>query len=221
MTTSAKRKAIAARILGVVLIGSGIALLVPPLYSEVVETQIQSGQQQQQAERLSRQLETKVDESPAKNEPFAVLYVPRLGADFRRPIAEGTGVKEVLNTVGIGHYTGTALPNEVGNFALASHRTTHGGAFNHIDKLVEGDSIFVEFASGWTTYKVVSSEVVSPNEIWVIGSNPLNQPDDKWITFTTCTPRYTSEKRLVVWAKQVGFNSRTDGPPAELTASLR
>lgn len=221
MTTNAKRKTIAARIVGVGLLAAGVSLLIPPLFSEVIETQIQSGQQQQQADQLSRLLETKPIAAPAKSEAFAVLYVPRLGADFRRPIAEGTGVKEVLNTVGIGHYSGTAMPNEVGNFALASHRTTHGGAFNHIDKLVTGDRIYVEFAGGWTTYEVVASQVVTPNEIWVIGANPLQRSADKWITFTTCTPRYTSEKRLAVWAKQIDFKTRTDGPPAELAASLR
>ena len=221
MTSKVKRKAIAARILGVALIAAGIALVLPPLYSEVIETQIQSGQQSQQADQLSRLLDTKAVKAPAKNEPFAVIYIPRLGSDFRRPIAEGTGVKEVLNTVGIGHYVGTAMPNEVGNFALASHRTTHGGAFNHIDTLVEGDSIYVEFAGGWTTYQVVATQVVTPNEIWVIGSNPLKQTADKWITLTTCTPRYTSEKRLVVWAKQTDFITHNDGPPAALAASLR
>ena len=221
MTTNAKRKTIAARIVGVAMLASGLSLVIPPLFSEVIETQIQSGQQQQQADQLSRLLETKPAAAPAKSEAFAVLYVPRLGADFRRPIAEGTSVKEVLNTVGIGHYTGTAMPNEVGNFALASHRTTHGGAFNHIDTLVIGDLIYVEYAGGWVTYEVVSSKVVNPNEIWVIGSNPLKQEAKKWITFTTCTPRYTSEKRLAVWAKQIDFKTRNDGPPAELAASLR
>ncbi len=221
MTAKAKRRQLAARIVGVALLCLGIALLVPPIFSEGIETQIQSGQQQQQAEQLSRLLETKQLKASAKSQAFAVIYVPRLGAGFRRPIAEGTGVQEVLNTVGIGHYTGTAMPNEVGNFALASHRTTHGGAFNHIDTLVAGDSIYVEFAGGWTTYKVVASKVVTPHEIWVIGSNPLKQSADKWITLTTCTPRYTSEKRLAVWAKQVDFKTRNDGPPAELAARLR
>ena len=221
MKAPTKRKTIAARIVGVAMLVLGVCLVIPPLFSEVVETNIQSGQQQQQADQLSRLLKTAHPSAPAKSKAFAVMYVPRLGADFRRPIAEGTGVKEVLNTVGIRHYTGTALPNEVGNFALASHRTTHGGAFNHIDTLVIGDLIYVEYAGGWVTYEVVSSQVVTPHEIWVIGSNPLKQEAKKWITLTTCTPRYTSEKRLVVWAKQVDFRSRTDGPPEALAASLQ
>lgn len=206
---------------GFALFAVGIALLFPPLYSEVIETNIQSGEQQKQAKELSKVLETKKLGKPAANDSFAVIYIPRFGPEFRRPIAEGTSVKEVLDTVGIGHYLGTAMPNEVGNFALASHRTTHGGAFNHIDQLVEGDQIYVEFEQGWTTYEVVKSSVVAPNDTWVIGSNPLNRLEQKWITLTTCTPRYTTEKRLIVWGRQTEFRSRDDGPPADLEELIR
>jgi sortase A len=206
--------------LGIALIGVGILAISPMFYSEVIETQVKGSQQQQQAAELSKVLDKATEVAPEKNKPFAVFYVPRFGPDFRRPIAEGTSVEKVLNTVGIGHYLGTAMPNQVGNFALASHRTTHGGAFNHIDQLVPGDLIYVEFSEGWTTYEVAESAVVAPNETWVIGPNPLNRAEDKWITLTTCTPRYTTEKRHIVWAKQVDFRTRQVGPPAALAAII-
>jgi len=53
---------------------------------------------------------------------FAVLRIPRFGDDYARPIIEGTG-RDVL-ALGVGHYVGTAGPGQVGNFALAGHRTT-------------------------------------------------------------------------------------------------
>ena len=53
---------------------------------------------------------------------FAVLRIPRFGDDYARPIIEGTG-RGVL-ALGVGPYVGTAGPGQVGNFALAGHRTT-------------------------------------------------------------------------------------------------
>src|SRR5690606_33130481 len=66
---------------------------------------------------------------PPSSEPFAVLHVPRWGDEYARPIAEGTALRSVLNEIGIGHYVGTQLPGEFGNFALAAHRKAYGGAF--------------------------------------------------------------------------------------------
>ena len=48
---------------------------------------------------------------PAPNAAFANLIVPRLGADFKRPIAEGVGGSVLNNTrLGMGHYPSTQLP---------------------------------------------------------------------------------------------------------------
>ena len=64
---------------------------------------------------------------------FAIVRIPRFGADYARPVIEGTG-RDVL-ALGVGHYVGTAGPGEVGNFALAGHRTTYGRPFHDIDRL--------------------------------------------------------------------------------------
>lgn len=45
---------------------------------------------------------------PAPGDTFAVIRVPRFGADWRRPLVEGTSSSELDR--GVGHYTGTALP---------------------------------------------------------------------------------------------------------------
>ncbi len=55
---------------------------------------------------------------------FAVIRIPRFGADFARPVIEGVG-RPVL-ALGVGHYEGSASPGAVGNFAVAGHRTTYG-----------------------------------------------------------------------------------------------
>ena len=45
-------------------------------------------------------------------------------------------------------------PGEVGNFAVAGHRTTNGHPFRKIDELEVGDKIFVETKDAWYTYTV-------------------------------------------------------------------
>ena len=61
---------------------------------------------------------------------FGVIRIPRFGDDYARPVLEGTGL-EILSQ-GVGHYSGTALPGELGNFAVAGHRTTWAKPFNLI-----------------------------------------------------------------------------------------
>ncbi|WP_245617157.1 class E sortase [Knoellia subterranea] len=93
---------------------------------------------------------------------FAIVRVPRFGADYARPLVEGTSAAELAE--GLGHYDGTAGPGEVGNFAIAGHRTTYGKPLAQIDSLREGDRIVVETAAGWTVYAVSSHEIVRPSQ---------------------------------------------------------
>ena len=212
------------------LIGIGLALILTAAYTEVVEPYFSTQGQQQAAESIQEDFAKNAQTNPSEvlgveltdAQTFGVLYAPRLGADYRRPIAHGTLVESVLNPIGVGHYKHSAMPHEVGNFALAAHRTTHGGAFNNIDQFVVGDKLFVETRWGWYGYEVVGSAVVEPKDFWVVGSNPLERAGlaslsgERLLTLTTCTPRYTAEKRLVVWAKQVSQTPRLQGAPSEI-----
>ncbi len=83
---------------------------------------------------------------------FAIVRIPRFGAKFARPLYEGT-TRDVLMR-GIGHYADTSLPGDVGNFAVAGHRTTYGKPFNQIDKLVDGDVVLVETRDTYFVYRV-------------------------------------------------------------------
>lgn len=64
---------------------------------------------------------------------------------------------------GPGHYPGTALPGEPGNFAVAGHRTTYGAPFFHLDALRRGDHVLVTDRQGRRhTYEVAEQRVVLP-----------------------------------------------------------
>lgn len=161
-----------------------------------------------------------VTASPEMNTAFANLIVPRLGADFKRPIAEGVGTAVLNSTrLGMGHYTGTQLPGELGNFALASHRSAYGGAFHNIHQLVVGDSIWVETADGWYKYIYRSSEYVRSSGVEVIlpvPQSPGEAPTESIITLTTCNPFYSSAERIIAYGVFDSWYPRADGPPAEI-----
>jgi sortase A len=159
--------------------------------------------------------------APAPNQAFANLIIPRLGADFKRPIAEGVG-STVLNnvTLGMGHYTQTQLPGQVGNFALASHRSAYGGAFHNIHQLVVGDSIYVETADGWYRYVFRDLEYVKPSGVDVIlpvPDAPTVSATERLITLTTCNPFYSSAERIIAYGVFDSWYPRAGGPPPEIS----
>jgi len=157
--------------------------------------------------------------SPVPEGAFAVLRVPRFGADYARPVIEGTG-RDVL-AEGVGHYAGTAGPGEVGNFAVAGHRTTYGRPFHDVDLLVTGDRVVVETATQVSVYEVTGHEIVLPGEVEVIApvpGAPGEVPDAAVLTMTSCHPRYSATQRFVVHASLVESVPRAAWDPASTTA---
>ncbi|MET4583775.1 sortase A [Conyzicola nivalis] len=157
---------------------------------------------------------------PATAESFANLIVPRLGADYRRPIAEGVGFNVLNNRkTGVGHYPQTQMPGEVGNFAIAAHRTTYGAPFHDINTLLVGDSIYVETEDGWYQYVYRGTEYVRPTGVGVL--EPVPQvagmaATDRVITLTSCHPYFSSAERVIAYGVFETWFPRAGGPPAEI-----
>lgn len=157
--------------------------------------------------------------APGYAEQFAALIVPRFGADWTRPIAEGIGVYDVLNVYGIGHYPGTAMPGQVGNFAVAGHRTSYGDPLFNINQLDVGDSIYVETPDGWYRYVFRSHEYVLPSGVEVLAPVPQMPgaaPTDRIITLTSCNPIYSVAERYIAYGVLEGWTPRAAGPPPEI-----
>ncbi|HYN65268.1 MAG TPA: class E sortase [Ornithinibacter sp.] len=147
---------------------------------------------------------------------FAVLRVPRFGDDYARPVISGTG-RPVL-ALGVGHYVGTAGPGQVGNFAVAGHRTTYGRPFHDVDQLADGDLVVVETAGDVHVYEVTSREIVRPSDIGVIGpvpGQPGATPTEALITLTSCHPKYSATERFVVHGRLVESIPRAQWVPAD------
>ncbi|WP_157497375.1 class E sortase [Leifsonia sp. Leaf264] len=165
-----------------------------------------------------------VGEAPQAGTAFAVLYVPRYGPDYRRTIAEGFGA-EVLNSfdLGIGHYPGTQMPGDTGNFAIAGHRSAYGGAMHLIDQLVPGDPIIVQTADGWYTYRFRSERIISPDKIdviWPVPGAEGAEPTERLITLTTCNPLYSSRERIAAVGVLESWRPLSAGPPGVIAAQV-
>lgn len=147
------------------------------------------------------------------------LYVPRYGNTYVRVIQEST-TPSVLNGVGLGHYIGTQLPGEQGNFAIAGHRAANGGPMLKIDKLRAGDKAYVKAKTGWYTYVWVATKIVSPSDVSVVYPVPKEmpgaEPGGSYLTFTSCTPVHVNTKRIVAWFELESSRSIDAGPPPEL-----
>jgi len=148
---------------------------------------------------------------------FAIVRIPRFGAKFARPLYEGT-TRDVLQR-GIGHYVGTALPGEVGNFAMAGHRTTYGKPFNRIAELKKDDVILVETKSTWFVYRVSGHQIVPPSQVSVLLPVP-DQPDvaatEPVLTMTSCHPEFSARERYVVHATLSAQYPHDAGVPADV-----
>ncbi|HSY16297.1 MAG TPA: class E sortase [Jatrophihabitantaceae bacterium] len=83
---------------------------------------------------------------------IANLYIPRLGNDYHFTIVQGTDEADLDE--GPGHYVDTALPGQLGDFAVAGHRVGKGEPFLNVDQLEPGDAIVVQTKSDWYIYRV-------------------------------------------------------------------
>lgn len=159
---------------------------------------------------------------PADGEEFAIMHIPRFGDDYQVRIGGGVSRSRTLDTIGIGHYPGTQMPGEVGNFAVAAHRTGYGGApFYRIAELRVGDPIIVETQDGWYTYIFRTLEYVRPSAVEVLNAVPhdtVTGAGERYLTMTSCSPKHTIMERIIGYSVFDSFTPRAAGAPAALGA---
>jgi sortase A len=129
---------------------------------------------------------------------LALMEIPRFDKDWMWTTLEGTKLS-TLNK-GPGHYTGTPLPGEEGNSAFAAHRATHGDPFIDFPDLRVGDKVLLSQVGAKWTYEITQEpKIISAKSQWVLDKFAPG----KWLTLTTCWPKYGSSKRMYVRAELV------------------
>jgi sortase A len=141
---------------------------------------------------------------PVEGEAMARIRIPKIGVD--KIVVEGTTVEDLRRAPG--HYVSTPLPGQVGNAGIAGHRTTYGAPFGELDQLATGDEIFVQTLTGNWRYVLTEDPFeVTPDRLDVLlprtGPNALTGQEETitTLTLTTCHPRYSAAKRLIVVGK--------------------
>lgn len=130
----------------------------------------------------------------AEGDPIARIEMPRIGVD--KIVVAGVDKNDLKK--GPGHYPETPLPGQLGNSAIAGHRTTFGQPFFDVDKLDTGDEIILTTLTGRYVYRVTGQQIVSPSDYQVISTT---DPTTATLTLTSCHPKYTARERIIIFAE--------------------
>jgi sortase A len=130
----------------------------------------------------------------AEGDPIARIEMPRIGVD--KIVVAGVDKDDLKK--GPGHYPETPLPGQLGNSAIAGHRTTFGQPFFDVDKLDSGDEIILTTLNGRYVYRVTGQQIVSPSDYQVIATT---DPTQATLTLTSCHPKYTARERIIIFAE--------------------
>lgn len=175
---------------------------------------------QDQQDRLGDELlktwqaPTKVTTEKVKlGKGLAMIRVPRFGKDYKYVVIEGVDRSDLRK--GPGHYPGTALPGEVGNFVVSGHRTTYSAPFNRLGELDRGDEILIDTRDQQYVYKVTDRKIVKPSAVEVtapVPFHPKRRPTEQLITLTTCHPKYSAAERMIIFGELASALPRVAKP---------
>lgn len=146
----------------------------------------------------AEKVEVEKDKKPEKaqleeGKGIGILNIPKINLEIG--IIEGVSYEDIKYVVG--HFPGSPMPGEKGNFSIAGHRISYfGQAFKDIDKLEKGDKVKVTYDGKEYTYEVTDMYEVTPNE-----TEALNPTKDATITIVTCTT--DAKNRVIVKGKLV------------------
>lgn len=137
------------------------------------------------------------------------LIIPKLNVDV--PLNFGVSVDGVMAAMnhGVVHYRingASAYPGEIGNFVVMGHSAgdiyssnQYKFIFSGLERLEEGDIMYVHYNSVRYTYRMVGREVIWPTEV----SKLVIETNKPMMTLVTCWPLGTSQKRLLISAEQI------------------
>ncbi|HSP05400.1 MAG TPA: class E sortase, partial [Acidimicrobiales bacterium] len=180
-------------VLSIALLVGAAGMIGYPFYTNLYQDRLQSQLDRQLASPDLR--DAYVDRRVEEGDSLTRIQIPRIGVDT--VVVEGTTASALR--AGAGHYPSTPLPCEVGNVAIAGHRTTYGKPFHALDVLEPGDRITLETPIGSCTYEVERSWITVPTDVGVVD----NTPGEARLTLTTCHPKGSARQRLILTATMV------------------
>ena len=120
---------------------------------------------------------------------IGTMDIPAIGLKHR--IFQGVTLHNIDR--GPSHWTGSALPGEMGNTVFAGHRSTHSEPFRRVHDLKPGDTVIFTVHGNRTIYKVTGHLVVTPADSWI-----ADQTTAYTGTLYACHPIGSTAERYVV-----------------------
>lgn len=141
--------------------------------------------------------------STVPGDAIALLRIPDFGASFEVPVVNG--VDDASLAKGVGWFTDTTKPGQIGNFAVAGHRGSRG-PFVPLPGLAVGAKVIVETRDAIYTYVLDNHPAdltVDSSATWVLDpvpGKPANTtPTQALITLVTCAELFHSPLRTVAF----------------------
>lgn len=141
--------------------------------------------------------------------PEPRLIIPKLNVDV--PVAFGISTSDVDAAMneGVAQFSipgANALPGQIGNLVITGHSAgdiyssnPYKFIFSGLERLENGDLIYVNYNSVRYTYQMTGRETVEPSNVAAL----IYETDKPMLTLITCTPLGTSRYRLLISAEQI------------------
>lgn len=153
------------------------------------------------------------------------LIIPKLNID----VPVHFGISNDTHTInkameeGVAHFMvpgAAAFPGQVGNTVITGHSAgdiyssnQYKFIFSGLERLVEGDLIYIDYNKVRYTYRMTGSKTVEPSDV-----DSLRYTGNKAIlTLITCWPLGTSRYRLLIFAEQINptVDTSADNPTSD------
>ena len=150
-----------------------------------------------------------------KGKASALIRIPKFGKKYVVPVLEGISTRRPRR--GYGHFPSSAAPGQVGNYALAAHRVTHGEPLRRMPDLRPGDKVIVETVGATYTYRLDTNPndlIVPFTGVWVLDPLPeeprqgrrrsrRSAAGQRLITLTTCSEIFHTDNRMIAFGHLV------------------
>lgn len=143
-----------------------------------------------------KELEERKEFKKNKKEDGLKLVIPKLGLDTK--VVNGTTLSALKH--GPGLYSVAQMPGEGDrNTSIAAHRTGIGTSWNYfhdVDKLNNGDELFLAYEDKVYKYEYKETKIVNPDNISVLDSQGYS-----CLTLTSCHPLGSNAQRIIIHAE--------------------
>lgn len=167
----------------------------------------------QKHEKVTQQLVTNWDDG-IDGDAIGLLRVERFGKDYEVPIVPGFDDKALAS--GVGWYEKGAASGQIGNFAIAAHRVTHGEPFRDFLELRKGDKVEVETRTRIYTYELRDNgtdRTLDFTQGWVLDPVPGKKGEEAtepMLTMLTCSELFHTRNRNIVFGDLI--DTQQKGP---------